>query len=420
LARRRQIIVGSGTAAVNALKQIRKAGCDDEVLVLTMERHAPYSPMSLPYVILGRKNQSDIQMVADDFFDRMGAVFVKDRKVVAVEPAEQRLSYEGGGSDRYDRLLIATGSDPIVPPALKEVGAMGFHVMDDCIALTGQLTGTKRVAIVGAGPVAMELAAALATKGHRVTVVAPRERILRNYFDIEASTRIIDLFTASGVVVNLKWGEAVKAERRGNEVVARFAEGCEVETDILLACLGVKARVSFLRGSGIGVNEGVVVDRHMRTNLPHIFAAGDVAEACDFFSGRNRVNPILPNAASQGKVAGDNMADRASEYEGSFAMNAFNFFEHLALSIGKVVADEGDEVLEARRNGSHIRLVFTGDRLTGASFLDTDVEAGVIQYLIRKRIRIGKYREMLLQAPREMGFWLMNEAEKGEAVSKEE
>jgi phenylglyoxylate dehydrogenase epsilon subunit len=266
----------------------------------------------------------------------------------------------------------------------------------------------------------MELAAALATKGHEVTVIAPRERILRSYFDLEASERILDLFASSGVAVNLRRGEAVKAERHNDEIVAHFAQGDKVETDILLACQGVKARVSFLRGSGVEVNEGVIVDRHMRTNFPNIFAAGDVAEAPDFLSGRNRVNPILPAAASQGRVAGDNMADRTTEYDGSLAMNAFNFFEHLAFSIGKVKADEGDEVLKTRCNGSCTRLVFTGDRLTGASFLDVDVDAGVIQHLIRKKIQIGKYREMLLRTPREVGFWLMNEAERGETVSREE
>ena len=86
MAKKKQVIVGSGTAAVSALRQLRAAGCDDEVVVLTMERHAPYSPMSLPYVLLGKVGPQDIGMVADDFFDRMAAAFVRERKVVSVEP----------------------------------------------------------------------------------------------------------------------------------------------------------------------------------------------------------------------------------------------------------------------------------------------------------------------------------------------
>jgi len=339
---------------------------------------------------------------------------------VSVSPETGNLLFEDGTVEHYDRLLIATGSEPIVPPVMRQAGAMGFHVMDDYITLSGQLTETKRVVLVGAGLVAMELAASLANKVHQVTVVAPRERVLRNYFDIEGSERIIDLFTASGVSVKLRWGEAVKAERGSETTVLRFSQGNEIEADLVLACLGVEPRIAFVRGSGIAINRGVVVDRRMGTNVPDIFAAGDVAEAFDFLSGESGVNPILPSAAAQGKVAGDNMADKASSYEGSLSMNAFNFFDHLAFSIGKVAASEGDEILGAKRNGSMARLVFTGDVLTGASFLDADVEAGVIQYLIRNKVGIGKHREKLLEAPGEVGYWLMNEAEKSRTMSKEE
>jgi len=420
LAKRKHVIVGSGTAAVAALRQLRSAGCDDEVLVMTMERHAPYSPMSLPYVLLGRMAASDIRMVPDEFFNLMDAVFAPERKVVAIEPESKSLTCGDGGQERYDRLLIATGSDPIVPPVLEEAGAMGFHVMDDYLALAKQLTERRRVAIVGAGLVAMELACALATKGHEVTVVAPRERILRSYFDPEAGARIIGLFAASGVRVHLNWGEAEKAERRNDATWVRFAGGSTIEADLLLACLGVKPRIDFLRGSGIKVGEGIIVDRAMRTNIPGVFAAGDVAEAYDASSGHNRVTPILPAAAAQGKVAGDNMADKKREYDGSLPMNAFNFFDHLAVSVGRVAASGSDDVLSAKQNGSYARLVFSGETLAGASFLDVDVEAGVIQYLIRKKVPIGPYRETLLRTPREAGFWLMSEAEKGQTASREE
>jgi NAD(P)H-nitrite reductase large subunit len=420
VAKRRQVIVGSGAAALAALKQLRNAGCDDEVRVLTMESCAPYSPMSLPYLISGRVTESDIRMVPDDFFDRMNAIFMRDRKVVAVEPKGQRVVYEDGGTDRYDRLLLATGSEPILPPLLKDAGSRGFHIMDDYIALEGQLRERKRIMIVGAGLVAMELAAALAPQGHTVTVVAPRERILRAYFDQEAGQRIMNLFTAAGVSVNLKWGEAESAERHGDEVRVRFVEGRYVDAEIVLACLGVKARTAFLDGSGIAVNGGIAVDRQMRTSIPNIFAAGDVAEGHDFFSGRRKTSPILPSAAAQGKIAGDSMADRASEYEGSLPMNAFSFLGHFALSIGKAAASDVEAVVSSSPNGSYARLVFAGEVLIGASFLDVEVEAGVFQYLIRKKVPVGHYREMLIQRPREIGFWLMNEAERRETVSREE
>jgi phenylglyoxylate dehydrogenase epsilon subunit len=420
MAKRRQVIVGSGSAAISALRQLRKAGCEDEVLVLTMETHDPYSPMSLPYVVLGKMTRSDIRMVPGDFFSRMNAVFSRERKVISIQPAARSLILEDGGTEQYDRLLIATGSDPIMPAVLREPGAMGFHVLDDCLALERELTQRKSIAIIGAGLVGMEMASALAAKGHEVTVVAPRERILRNYFDLETSHRIIDLFAAAGVAVKLNWGEAVKSEKRGSKTIVRFEGGDQIEADVLLACLGVRPRMDLVRGSGIETNAGICVDRQMRTSVPGIFAAGDCAEAHDFFSGRNVVNPILPSAVAQGKVAGDNMADRACEYEGSLAMNTFSFFDHLAVSVGMAAASPGDDVLVHTQNGTYARLVFSRDTLTGASFLDADVDPGVIQYLIRRKVPIGKYRTMLVEKTREVAFWLMNEAERQETVSREE
>lgn len=418
--KRRQIIIGSGTAGIAALRQLRKAGCDDDVTVLTMERHAPYSPMSLPYVVSEKVRESDIRMVPDAFFDRMGATLVRERLVTAVVPGEQRVLYEGGQSDHYDRLLIASGSDPVVPPVVSGVGGTGFHVMDDCAALMEKLKGKRKITLVGAGLVAMELAAALKEKGHEITVIAPRERILRSYFDLEAAGRIADLFAGSGVKINLNWGEAVGAERSGTEIQVRFSGGGVVESEILLACIGVKARVSFLRGSGIEVRSGIVVDRRMRTNIPNILAAGDAAEAVDFFTGRTAFSPILPNAVSQGRIAGSTMAGEEAEYAGSLPMNVFNFFGHLATSIGKTVPSEGDDVLIGRRNGGYGKIICNGDRLLGAAFLDTDIDAGAIHYLIRKGIGIGRHRDRLLASPREIGLWLMNEAEKSETISKEE
>lgn len=417
--KRKQIIIGSGTAALSALKQIRKAGCDDEVFVLTMENYAPYSPMSLPYVVSERVTGQAIQMVPGNFFDLMGATFLKEAKVTSIVPSEKKIVLDGGKSMAYDRLLIASGSDPIIPDIARSVGGMGFHVMDDCLSLIKHLNGKKKIVILGAGLVAMEMAAALREKNHEIVVIAPRERVLRNYFDIEASGRIISLFESQGVTIHLNWGELIQAERAGSSVGMRFGNGGTISADILLSCIGVKARTSFLAGSGIEIGQGVKVDRQMKTNIPDIFAAGDVAEAADFFSGRQGVNPILPSAVGQGKTAGTNMADQESVYEGWLSMNTFNFFGHLATSVGKTVPDEGDEVL-VTKNGDYRKVISREGRLLGASFLDTDIDAGVIQYLIRRGVILGRYKDALLEVPREVAFWLMHEAEESDTITKEE
>ena len=160
----------------------------------------------------------------------------------------------------------------------------------------------------------------------------------------------------------------------------------------------------------------------MRTNLPNVFAAGDVAESADFFTGRRGLNPILPGAVCQGRVAGRNMVDQITEYEGSLPMNTFNFFGHLAVSVGKSEPSEGDDVFVKKdgKRGTYRKLLFREDRLLGAAFLDTDVDAGVFQYLIRRKVNLGQHKKRLVEAPREASLWLMQEMEKRETVSLED
>lgn len=412
--KRKHIIIGCGTAALSALKQIRKVSSEDELKVVTMESHPPYSPMSLPYLISGRVSRPDIQMVPDDFFSQMNATLLKGRRVVRVDPRYQRVTYDNGENDTYDRLLIATGSDPVVPKLLKEAGCFGFHVMDDYINLIGQLEEKKRITILGAGLVGMQLAAALREKSNEVTVIAPRERILRRYFDVEASQFIIRLFAENGVAINLNWGEVITAQKSKDQIKVHFNKNKKIETQLLLACIGVTPRISFLADSGIAINKGIRVDDQMRTNIPNVFAAGDVAEAINFFTGQKGINPILPNAVSQGKMAGSNMGNKTMHYEGCLPMNTFNFFGHLALSIGKVMPSKGDEVLvEKDRSKEYFRkIVWKEGRLLGGMFLNEDVSAGVIQYLIKNKVDISKYPKMLIKKPREVSLWLMYEAEK--------
>jgi len=420
--KRKHLIIGCGSAALSALKQIRKLGSEDEVKLVTMEDYSPYSPASLPYLVSGRMKESDIQLVGDDYFDQMKATLIRGRRVDSIDTRGQKVNYDNGESDTYDTLLIASGSEPVVPQVLKKAGALEFHIMDDYVYLTKRLENRTKVTILGGGLVGMELAVALSERGHEVNVIAPRERILRRYFDAEVGSYIIDLFAKNGVPVSLNWGEVIEARRYRDGIQAKFATGKRLDTRTLIACIGVKPRVLFVDGSGIRINQGILVDSRMRTNIPNVFAAGDVAEAPDFFTGNNGLNPILPTAVRQGKIAGSNMVGTEVEYEGWLPMNTFNFFGHLATSVGKSTPSEGDEVLIEKEHKKlrYKKIICRDGKLLGATFLDTNVDAGVIQYLIKERVNIDPYKELLIKKPKDVSLWLMLEAGKKKSISLED
>lgn len=420
MGRRKHIIIGAGSAGLSALREIRRVGSEDEVKLVSMEDCPPYSPTSLPYLLAGRITEADLPTVDDYFFKELDATLVKGTRVESINTSSKEIIYASGQNEYCDTLLITTGSEPIVEPLLKQAGICGFHTIDDYLRLK-QVKDRVKIAVLGAGLVGMELSVALAERGHEVCVVAPRERILRRYFDAEIGEYIMGLFAENSISINLNWGVVVDVKGKRDITEVTFASGKTLEAKILIACTGVQPRISCLSNGKIKVNRGILVDNTMRTNIPDVFAAGDVAEAPAFLTDRSGLALILPSAVEQGRIAGRNMAGGMAIYDGWLPMNIFNFFGHLALSVGKSEPDEGEQVLvkkeaEERR---YRKVIFNNERLVGATFLGTNVDGGVLQYLIRKRVDMGDYKEALLEEPEDIALSLMLDAESKESLSLE-
>jgi phenylglyoxylate dehydrogenase epsilon subunit len=158
----------------------------------------------------------------------------------------------------------------------------------------------------------------------------------------------------------------------------------------------------------------------MMTSNPDVYAAGDVAEAPDFFTGQPGMNQIIESAVDEGRIAGANMAGEINDYEGWISSNIFNFFGHTAFSAGlSMPADTRYEVLQEKDEGKarYKKLVYDEGKLVGAMFLNVDLDPGVLLYLIRKRVDVSDHKQLLLEQPREISRWLMLETEQKEAAS---
>lgn len=406
MARKKHLIIGCGAAGLSALKQIRKSGSEDEVKLVTMENHWPYSPMSLPYLISGRRKKEEIVIADEDFFKKNEAELVKGVRVDKIDPRDKRVIYDQGGSESYDTLLIASGSTPIIDPIPAASGVSGFHVLDDLSELEQHEPGSH-ITILGAGFVGMELAVSLKEAGFSATVIAPRERILRPYFDPELDDMFIDLFKEHGLPLELNWGTAAEISRNGAAKVT-FNSGKAMETSLVIAATGVAPRLSFLKDSGIAVNQGVMVDRSMKSNFPDILAAGDVAETARYGSNQNGLSLTWPAAIQQGRVAGDAMLGKPAEYEGWLPMNAFNFFGCYAVSLGEFMGRPGDDslVYKDESNRKYAKIVCRDNCLIGANFFNVDVDGGVLLNLIKNRIDVGKHKQLLLHHPKDAALWL--------------
>jgi phenylglyoxylate dehydrogenase epsilon subunit len=409
---KKHLIIGCGTAGLSAAKKIRSIHREDEIKLVTMEHTPPYSPAALPYLLSGRLKEEGLWVADDSLLHDLRCELAKGKEIVGVIPEQKEVLYKDGGRESFDTLLIASGSDAAKPPVrgINSEGFMSLHTYEDCQKLSRRLNGKKEVTVYGGGMVALETVTALLERGLKVRIVV-RSRIARGYFDEEVGTFIEGVLRQKGAEISAgNKIEETHDKKDRTEIV--LSDGRSLQTDLLINCIGVEPRMNYLKGTGILTRRGVLVDKQMRTNLPDIYAAGDVAEAHDFFFGQMGINAIAPTAIQQGKVAGANMAGEETEDRGWIPMNVFRFFGHTTFSIGLSSQSSSQILKQKDKAGVYKELVFQEDRLVGARFVDADVDPGVFRYLIEEKVDVGPYKERLWERPREMSRWLAMQAER--------
>ena len=408
---KKHLIIGSGKAALSAFEEIRRVTLEDEVKLVSMEDCLPYSPAALIYLLSGRITEAELWMKDEDYLRNMRGTLVMGKKVAAVLPEKRKVIYQDGSSENYDTLLIASGAKATRPPieGVTEMGTHDFKTLADCRRLLKELKDKPNVAILGAGMTGMKIAAALLEKNHQVSIVEVGEKILPQQFTEEAAFYIRDIFVEHKARF-FTGRKVIAVTRKKGKTRIDLSDGSSVETDILINATGIRSRISFLEGTGVMVNDGILTDRRMKTSVDYIYAAGDVVEGQDFFTSKRRINAIIPSAVRQGKIAGANMAGAVAEYEGGIPMAAFNFFGNQAFSIGvPTLPDKPIRVYQQKddQKRKFKRLAFDGDRLVGAMFLNEKIDPGIALYFIKERINLASHKAALFEGTKPLSNpWL--------------
>jgi NAD(P)H-nitrite reductase large subunit len=190
-------------------------------------------------------------------------------------------------------------------------------------------------------------------------------------------------------------------ERDGGGLRLQCEPANELQADLVVVAAGVRPAVDYLAGSGIEVDTGILVDQHLRTSVPDVYAAGDACEGFDWSSGQRAVNAIQPAAVETGRVAGLNMAGTSTPYAGSLAMNVLDTLGLVSTSYGQWMGVEGGDqshlLDEARYR--YIKLQFDGDHLVGAIALGVTEHVGVLRGLIQSRVALGAWKARLMTDP---------------------
>jgi len=321
------LIIGNSAAAVGAIEAIRRCDAENPITVVADEPHHVYSRPLISYLLGGMVDEGRMDYRPRDFYTRHRVETMLGVEVTRVDPAGQSLTLAGGGTLAYDRLLIATGGRPFVPPVpgVDLEGVFTFTRLDDARSMARYIEQheARSALVVGGGLIGLKTAEALMARGLRVTIVELADRILSMTFDHTASKLAESLLRRAGA--DVRTGLTVKeiVERKGRVDHAVLQDGERAECDLVVFAIGVRPNVGLIAPeAGIRVNRGIVVNRRMQTSVPNVYAAGDCAEGYDMLLGENRPIAIWPNAYRQGYVAGCNMAGVEREYEGGMPMNS--------------------------------------------------------------------------------------------------
>ena len=387
------VILGAGPAGVSAAETVRTHDPRAELVVISAEPHPPYSPPAMiDHFLTGSRAHL---WRGEDWPQRWEVDYQRGVKATGLEPAQHQVALSDGSRLDYDRLLVATGSRLYAPLAGAELpGIYNFKSLSAAEALVSRVRqGLARSAvIVGAGFIGIEIALLLRELGVEVTQVEMLDQVMPRMLDRHTAARALEAMRQRGVQVRLETkAEAFTGEGRASGV--RLESGETLAADILIAATGVRPNLDYLQGSGIAHNWGISVDVHLQTSAPDVYAAGDVVEAPDRLTGEPYVHAIFPNAVAQGRVAGLNMLGFDVPYEGADRMNSL---KHLGLPIMAVGLKEGDQVLQARRDGDLRTLYLQDNRLVGFQLVGDIRAAGVLRALLVRRADLRPIKDHLL------------------------
>jgi phenylglyoxylate dehydrogenase epsilon subunit len=409
---KRYIILGNGPAGINAAEGLRAKDAQSKIILIGQEPTWPYSPTILPYFISGMIKECNLFLHGEKYFKERNIEFVRGKGVASVSPQEGKVFLKDGTSHSFDILILAQGGSPVVPniPGVKEVNPFVLRTLADARRLKLKAKKNSKAMILGAGLIGMQTAQALAEMGLSVWVVESMAQVLPGYFNRKAAAIIqktyeshrVHFYTSTQV-------EGVDLKKKDYLLILKGGE--TLEAPLLVVATGVTPNIGILEGSGIEVDKGVLVDKTMRTNIPNIFAAGDVAQLDDFW-GRGKMNqPILIHAVDQGRMAAASALGEEVSHAGNISMNLFHFFGQHAFSIGLVSPDGGDRfevqqtyVPSKRR---YLEFVLEGDTLVGVMGVNSPLDSGILLQLIRRRIPLGKNKREFLEKPLEIGRKLM-------------
>jgi nitrite reductase (NADH) large subunit len=377
----KHVIIGNGVAGTEAALAIRKSDAQASITVVSESpHHYFYRPRVIEY-LAGETTTDKLVIYKQDFYDKNRIETRLGTRVTDILTGEHVVLDAKGTRLEWDRLLIATGARSFMPPVRGSdlAGVFTLRGISDADLILDYAKGVEHVAVIGGGLLGLEAAYSLSRLGKTVTVIEFFQWLLPRQLDQAGGRILLEMLESKGLSFIL--GDSV-ASIEGDGRVGRLVlkSGKEVQAGMVLVSAGIRCSIDLAKAAGIETNTGIIVDDHLRTSAPGVFAAGDPVEH------RGKVYGIWPAAREQGRIAGLNMAGIETAYEGTIMANSLKITGIDLFSAGDFNAKEC-EILVSEGAGSYRKLCVDLSNPLGAIVLGDPEAVKVAQKIMEGKAK---------------------------------
>jgi NAD(P)H-nitrite reductase large subunit len=427
----RYVIAGSGVAGIAAIEAIRSIDAENEIVMIGDDPHGFYSRPGLAYYLTGELHDKALYPRTADDYRRMNFRYIKGH-VAGIQRGPHSLLFDDNSTLAYDRLLIAVGAQalPLEVPGAGLEGVLKLDHMEDAKRLLKYARRGRVAVVVGGGITALELAEGLLARGMKVHYLLRGDRYWSNVLDEQESRIVEQRLKEEGITLHHHAEVIEVTGRKGRVNGVRLLNGQILKCDLVAYAIGIRPRVELAKGAGLAVDRGILVNEYLQTNDPHIYAAGDVAQAYDPLSRRSILDSLWNPAREQGHAAGLNMAGNRTAYMKSPPFNVTRLAGLTTTIIGTVGRGRDDDLVGIARGDSEtwrqlpesivaqtgfdvnrLRLLVGQKTLLGAIVIGDQTLSLPLQRIISENMDISAIRERLLVPNAKIGdviadFWM--------------
>lgn len=359
------VIIGNGMAGLSAAEEIRKNDNEGRIIIIGGEEYLTYNRVKLSHFISKKEYSIKELLVHDEnWYKERKIEVLLNTKVINIEANTKEVITDTKEKIQYDKLLIANGSSPFIPPitGANKKGVFALRTIDNLIDIQKYAEKCSTVSVIGGGLLGLEAAWALNQLGKKVNIIEFSPYLLPRQLDEELGSHLQEELEKEGLSF---YFNAAAQEIIGDEMVSgiKLKDERIIESDLVLISTGVRSNINIAQETDIKVERGIVVDKYMRTNIESIYAAGDIAQ----YNGL--VLALWSTAMDQGKIAGANMSGSEKEYKMPEPAATLLIGNVKMFSVGNVnkaekeIKIQGDNYLHKLfiDNGKLIGGVLTGD-----------------------------------------------------------